>query len=149
MRERSRSEPRAAAGVGGWLLLLCRLLIVFHPLSLAITAANTLGALAVRGAPVALVLLLRLLVVALGVAAGRALQGAQPGAVTLAKVALVASAMTDLFVYTTPYFPNNRAPGDTVFYVIASLLYHGLWIGYLMRSKRVRLTIERDWTVTL
>jgi len=140
MRERRPSEPRAVAGVGGWLLLLCRLLILFHPLSLAVTAANTLGALAVRGAPVAMVLLVRLLVVALGVAAGRALQGGQPGAVALAKIALAASALTDLFVYTTPYFPNNRPPGDTAFYVLASLLYHGLWIGYLMRSKRVRLT---------
>jgi hypothetical protein len=140
MPERSLSEPRVFAGVGGWLLLLCRLLILFHPLSLAITAAKTLGSLAVRGAPVAMVLLLRLLVVALGVAAGRALQGGQPGAVTLAKVALVASALTDLFVYTTPYFPNNRPPGDTAFYVMASLLYHGLWIGYLLRSKRVRMT---------
>jgi hypothetical protein len=140
MADRSLYEPRAVTAVGGWLLLLCRLLILFHPLSLAITAANVLGSLAVRGAPVVLVLLLRLLVVALGVAAGRALQGGQPGAVTLAKVALAASALTDLFVYTTPYFPNNRPPGDTVFYAMASLLYHGLWIGYLMRSKRVRMT---------
>ena len=122
--------------------MLCRLLIVFHPLSLAITASNALGALAVRGAAVAMILVLRLLVVALGVAAGLALQGVRPGAVTLAKVALVASALTDLFVYTTPYFPNNRPPGDTPLYVVASLAYYALWIGYLMRSKRVRTTFK-------
>jgi Protein of unknown function (DUF2569) len=138
----SQSEPRAQESIGGWLLLLCRLLIVFHPLSLAITASNTLGALAVRGAPVAMILVLRLLVVALGVAAGRALQGLRPGAVTLANVALIASALTDVFVYTTPYFPNNRPPGDTVLYVVASLVYHALWLGYLMRSKRVRMTFR-------
>ena len=59
---------------------------------------------------------------------------------TLARLALVASAATDLFVYTTPYFPNNRLPGDTVYYVAASLAYHGAWLLYLARSKRVRTT---------
>jgi hypothetical protein len=41
-------------------------------------------------------------------------------------------------VYTTPYFPSNRFPGDTTFYVVASLAYHGAWLAYLARSKRVR-----------
>ncbi len=127
-------------GVGGWLLLLCRLLVVFHPLTLAITASGALSALSVRGTSVALILILRLVVVGFGMAAGRALQTVQPGAVTLAKAALFASAATDLFVYTTPYFPNNRAPGDTVYYVGASLAYHGAWLTYLFRSARVRNT---------
>jgi hypothetical protein len=127
-------------GVRGWLLLLCRLLIVFHPLSLAITASGALSAIAVRGTAVVLILILRLVVVGFGMAAGRALQTLQPGAVTLASLALVASAATDLFVYTTPYFPNNRLPGDTVYYVAASLTYHGAWLLYLARSKRVQAT---------
>ena len=136
-------EGRASpAGVGGWLLLLCRLLIVFHPLSLAVTASGALNALSVRGAPVAIILILRLLVVALGVAAGLALQGRRPGAVMLTKVALVISAATDVFVYTTPYFPNNRVPGATTLVVIASLAYHALWLAYLQRSKRVRMTFR-------
>jgi hypothetical protein len=139
MPESSQPEPRPV-GVGGWLLLLCRLLIIFQPLSLAVTAAGALGAVAVRGAPVALILVLRLLVVALGVAAGRALQARRPGAVALAKAALVISAATDVFVYTTPYFPNNRLPGDTVYYVAASLAYHAAWLTYLIRSRRVRHT---------
>ena len=127
-------------GVRGWLLLLCRLLIVFHPLSLAVTASGALNAVAVRGTAVVLILILRLVVVGFGMAAGRALQTLQPGAVTLARLALAASAATDLFVYTTPYFPNNRQPGDTVYYVAASLAYHGAWLLYLSRSKRVRVT---------
>ena len=129
-----------AEGVRGWLLLLCRLLIVFHPLSLAVTASGALNAVAVRGTAVVLILLLRLVVVGFGMAAGRALQTLQPGAVTLARLALVASLATDLFVYTTPYFPNNRLPGDTVYYVAASLAYHGAWLLYLARSERVRAT---------
>jgi hypothetical protein len=129
---------RAAAG--GWLLILSRLLIVGHPLSLAVTAPSALNAISVRGAPVAIVLVVRLLVVAFGVAAGRALQNVRPSAVGLAKTALLMSAATDVFVYTTPYYPNNRLPGDTTLYVLASLAYHGLWLAYLQRSKRVRAT---------
>ena len=127
-------------GVSGWLLVLCRLLVVFQPLSLAVTASGALSALPVRGTAVVLILLLRLVVVGFGMAAGRALQTLQPGALTLARMALVASAATDLFVYTTPYFPNNRLPGDTVYYVAASLAYHGAWLAYLTRSARVRAT---------
>ena len=47
---------------------------------------------------------------------------------------------TTVVVYTTPYFPNNRMPGDTPFYVAASLAYHGAWLAYLFRSRRVRNT---------
>ena len=134
------SQHDAPRRVGGWLLVLCRLLIVLHPLSLAVTASNVMNALFLRGAPVAIVLLMRLAVVAFGVAAGRMLQNVRPGAVELARVALLASAALDVFVYTTPFFPSNRMPGDTTFYVIASLAYHGAWIAYLARSKRVRAT---------
>src|ERR1700712_4852977 len=112
MPEASQPAPRGTTGVGGWLLLLCRLLVVLHPLSLAVTASNALSALPARGTAIGLILVLRLVVVGFGMAAGRALQNLQPGAVTLATAALLASAVTDLFVYTTPYFPNNRIPGD-------------------------------------
>ena len=138
------SQPGAPrrAGIGGWLLLLCRLLIVFHPLSLAVTASSAFNALLVRGAPVAIVLIIRLAVVAFGVAAGLALQNLRPDAVALARAALLLSAATDVFVYTTPYFPSNRFPGDTIFYVAASLAYHGAWLAYLARSRRVRATFR-------
>jgi hypothetical protein len=140
MIEPSQSEPLPPAGVGGWLLLLCRLLIVFQPLSLAVTAAGALQALSLRGMPVAMILILRLIVTGLGIAAGLALQNRRPGAVDLAKLSLVASAATDVFVYTTPYFPNNRPPGDTAIYILASLAYYAAWLTYLFRSGRVRTT---------
>ena len=131
-------QAGAPARASGWLLVLCRLLIVGHPLTLAVTAPNALNAVALRGAAVAVVLVVRLLVVAFGVAAGRALQNIRPGGVGLAKTALLLSAATDDFVYTTPYYPNNRLPGDTTLYVAASLVYHGAWLAYLYRSRRVR-----------
>ena len=58
----------------------------------------------------------------------------------MAKASLALSAATDVFVYTTSYFPNNRIPGDTPFYVAASLAYYSAWMAYLVRSKRVERT---------
>lgn len=141
MRESDRGEPiDSRAGVRGWLLVLCALLLIGHPLTLGLAASSALDALPLRGLPLALVLALRLVVTAIGIAAGLALLARRAGAVALATIALVASAATDLFVYSTPYYPSNRLPGDTLWYVAASLAYHGLWLGYLYRSDRVRRT---------
>ncbi|PYR42027.1 MAG: hypothetical protein DMF93_06980 [Acidobacteria bacterium] len=133
-------DPRRVSGIGGWLLLLCALLLVWHPLTFALAASSALNALPLRGLPLALTLAVRLLATALGIAAAVALLARQPSAVALALAALGVSAGTDLFVYTTPFFPNNRLPGDTQWFVAASLAYHAAWIGYLLRSTRVRNT---------
>ena len=130
-------EPQ---GISGWLLLLCGLLLVWGPVSLGLVAANALAALSVRGLSLAVVIAVRILVAAFGIAAGIALFTRRSGAATLAKLALTLSAATDVIVYATPYFPNNRVPGDTPFYVAASLAYHGIWIAYLFRSRRVKST---------
>ena len=78
----SRRSPK---GVGGWLGLLCRILLLWQPLSLAVIGSSALNSLSVRGLPLALVLLGRLIVAAVGVGAGLALLRQRPGAVTLAK----------------------------------------------------------------
>ena len=130
------------AGVGGWLLVLCLLLVVWQPLSFGLLASGLLNRLAIRGWPFAFVLVLRLLVTAFGIAAGLALFGRHPAAVSMAKASLVASAATDVFVYTTSYFPNNRVPGDTTIVLLASLAYHAIWLAYLFRSTRVRNTFK-------
>lgn len=127
-------------GVRGWLLLLCMLLVGWQPLSLGLAASSVLDALPVRGLPLAVVLVVRVLAAALGIAAGLALIGRRPSAVTLAKTSLVVSAATDVFAYTTPHFPSNRPPGDTTIVVAASLAYYGIWLVYLFRSRRVRNT---------
>ncbi len=127
-------------GVGGWLLLLSGLLLFGEPITVAVMAPAALTALPIRGTPLALILLLRLLVAALAIAAGRALAGRHHGAVTMAKASLALSAATAVFVYTTPYFPNNRMPGDTPLYIAATLAYYGAWLTYLAVSRRVRNT---------
>ncbi len=130
----------ARVGVSGWLLVLCLLLLVWQPLTLALTTSTLVDEVAIRGVSLALVLLLRLLAAAFGIAAGIALLGVKPYAVGMAKVSLVASAAVDVFVYATPYVPSNRLPGETPFYIAASLTYYGACLMYLFRSRRVRDT---------
>ena len=129
-------------GVGGWLGLLCRVLMVWQPLSLALVASSALDSLSLRGLPLASVLVGRLAVAAFGVAAGLALWRRRPGAVGLARASLLLSAAADVFVYTTPYFPNNRPPGDTRLILMGSLVWYGIWLMYLWRSRRVDNTFE-------
>jgi len=124
----------------GFLRVLCLLLIVWQPISFGLVASGLLNRLAIRGWPFAFTLLLRVFVTAFGIAAGLALLRRHPSAVSLAKAALVASAACDLFIYTTPFFPNNRLPGDTTIVIAVSLAYHAIWLAYLFNSKRVRDT---------
>ena len=131
---------KVPSGVGGWLLLLCLLLLVGQPINLAVAAARALGSLPMRGLPLAFVILGQLMVAGIGVGAGLALLGSRRGAATFAKWSLLVSAGMDLFVYSTPFVPNNRFPGTTPLFVIASLTYYSVWIAYLSRSTRVENT---------
>jgi hypothetical protein len=140
MNEPSQPTPAAPAGPGGWLLILILLLLLWQPLSLGLVASGALGSLALRGLPLALILALRLIAVAFGIAAGLALLGRRAAAVMMAKVSLMASAATDVVVYTTPYFPNTRPPGDSTIVLAVSLVYYFIWLLYLTRSRRVRNT---------
>jgi len=128
------------SGVGGWLLVLCLLLLVWQPLSLGLVASSALDSLAVGGWPPLLVLLARLLVAGFGIGAGLALLGRRPGAVALARASLALSAATDVFVYTTRFFPSDRPPGAAPVYIAVSLAYSIGWMIYLARSRRVRAT---------
>jgi len=132
------NDPNPPEDVGGWLLLLCLLLLVGQPISLAVSAARSLSALPSRGLPLGLVVLGQLAVAGVGVSAGLALLGRRLGAVTLAKWSLLISAAMDQFVYATPFLPSNRMPGTTPLYAAASLAYYAVWVEYLHRSKRVR-----------
>jgi hypothetical protein len=130
--------------IGGWLLLLCVLLMVWQPIEVGLTAARALESLALGGLPLTLVLLLRVLVAGFGISAALALFNRRAGAVTLARLVLIVSAATDVFVELTPYFPRNRAPGETPVAIIVSVMYYAAWIAYLSRSQRVRRTFAES-----
>jgi hypothetical protein len=131
---------------GGLLLLLCGWLLAWQPLSTALLAAGMLGSLGMRRLPVVLILLVRVLITAIGVGAGVALLGGRPAAVAMTRLALIASAVGDLLVYLTPFFPSNRAPGETPIYVAVSLAFFAAWLLYLSRSARVRRSAAFDDT---
>jgi hypothetical protein len=126
------------------LAVLCLLLLVVHPMLFALTGANALMSLPVRGWPLGLVLLLQLSATGCGIAAGQALWQLRPGALGIALTSLALSAAVDVFVRTTPYVPLNRVPGDAPFYVAAYLVYYGGWMLYLSRSGRVRKALQPD-----
>jgi hypothetical protein len=79
----------------------------------------------IRGLPALTMLLVRLIVTAVGIGAGLALAGRRAGAVAFARLALVASAATELFIYLTPFYPNHRAPGETPLWVAGTLVVYG------------------------
>src|SRR6188768_2707183 len=107
-----QKEPRPQ-GVGGWLQLLVRMLILWHPIIYGLSSAGAIGAVSVRGPAVAFVLVARLAVVAFGIASGMALKSGYRAAVRLTMTSLVLSAAMDAFVFTSSYYPSNRMPGDT------------------------------------
>lgn len=115
-------------------LVLALLLLIWQPISLAMTMSGLIDSLSTRGPGLGLILLMRLAAAGLGIAAGLAIFQRQPGAFTIAKASLVFSALVDLVVYATPYSPNNRPPGDATIVLGASLVYYAAWFIYLTRA---------------
>jgi hypothetical protein len=128
--------------IRGWLLVLCVLLLVWQPFNLALTMSGMLDELSLRGPGFAVILVARLIAAGFGIAAGLSLLQRKPGAVSIAKASLVFSAAVDVLAYETPYSPNNRPPGDATLILVASLAYYGIWLTYLVRSRRVRSTFQ-------
>jgi hypothetical protein len=126
-------NEQRGGGVRGWLLALSLALMVWQPVNLGLAASSALEALAIRGWPLMIVIAIRVAVAGFGIAAGLAIIGRHPGAIAMARASLALSAATDVFVYTTSYFPNNRIPGETPFYVAASLAYYSGWMAYLVK----------------
>lgn len=133
----SDRRPQSAA-LGGGLLLLSRVLLIYQPLNLAVSAATALNSLPTRGPRVLVAIAVRVLGAAASVAAGLALTNRQPHAVRLTQIALVVSMACDVFIDTTSFYPNNRPPGDTPFYVAATIAVHVAALLYVSQSKRAK-----------
>jgi len=138
----SRVGDQQPAGVGGWLLLFCLILLAWEPVSLALLASSYLGQAMFRDAAFFLVLAARLIIVAIGVAAALAFFNHRPFAAALAKAAVLLSAGMAAFLLLTPYFPSNLAPDLKMPVLAATLAWYGGWFAYLARSKRVRAHAE-------
>ena len=121
--------------------MLCAALLVWQPVSLALTAPRTVDALAIHGTPLALVLAAQVVAAGCGIAAGISIVQRAGIALTLTRSALTLSAALDVFVSATSFVPNNRMPGDAPLYIGVTLTTYTLWMVYLARSKRVRDTL--------
>ncbi len=124
--------------IRGWLLLLALLLTVWEPLSLGLVASAVLPRITDRPAAL-LVLGVRLLATAVGLAAGIALLRHRPDAIRLTRLALILSASTALLMMTR-WFPDNRPPGIRLPLILLVPVYNAAWLVYLRQSKQVRET---------
>jgi len=126
--------------VRGWLLLLCIVLVVINPATLAVVAASRIGG-SVAPSPLMLALLgIRLMVTSVGVAAGRALWNKRAGAVRLAKGSLVLSALESVGRLSTRAGLSETPPGLRLPTALAVIAFNAAWYLYLEKSRRVRST---------
>jgi hypothetical protein len=121
----------------GWLLLLCATLLVWRPLDFAIEFPSTLSSLGRRGLPAMIELLFHGVVAALAVAAVRALSGAQPSGVLLARLALLASVAATVQSFYWSVLPHQTVPGDKLPLTVLAVVVTGCWLLYLRRAREV------------
>jgi hypothetical protein len=114
---------------------LAVLLVVGEPLGLAFYASSTYLRLLDRGMAAVLWLAARLLIVGVGIAAGLALWHGRPGALVLARTAVVLAAGAVLVTFLSPAFPANRPPGTTLPLLVVLIGYYGAWLAWLYRQR--------------
>ena len=142
MADRSPAAPRPGPPFPARLLAL--LLLTWVPASLALEASSSLVRLTLHGTPAFALLLARVLVAGLGIAAGRALWTAHPSALSMARAWLVLDVVVTALTMATPYFPSNRLPGTRWHVVALALAVNGAWLLYLSVSPGVRACWARD-----
>jgi len=118
------------------LLVLGLLLAVVEPLGMAYYASEVLASVVNRGTFAVLLLVARLAITGIGVAAGLSLWGGRSGALALARAAIVLTAVGVVMTALSPTFPHNRPPGLTAPLLAVVLAYYGAWFAYLTRLIR-------------
>jgi len=130
--------PGTPATVGGWLLVLIILLTIWNPATLALSAASSVWSLGSRSALSLLLLAVRLGIAGIGVAAGIALTLRRPGAVWLAKLALVLFALEAIVRLSTRVDLSQAPPGTRLPRALLTIAHSAGWFLYLHLSRRVR-----------
>lgn len=120
--------------------MLCLLLTVWNPGSLALTAASGIANLGARSTLSLIFLAIRLAITSVGVAAGRALWLRRLGAVWLAKLSLMLFGIEAVVRMSTRVDLSAAPPGTRLPLAIGVVLHNAGWYLYLRRSRRVRDT---------
>lgn len=110
--------------------VLAILLVVWEPLAFAFYASSIVERLIDRGPVALLLLVLKLGVVGIGIAAGRALWSLRSGASRFAQVALALSGATTVLIAASGAWPP-RAPGTLLPLTALVIAYDVAWITYL------------------
>jgi hypothetical protein len=124
--------------VGGWLLILCLILTVWNPASLALRLAAGLANLPSQSWLSLVFLATRLVITSIGVAAGLALFMRRPWAVQLTKVALMLFGIETVVRLSTRVDLSEAPPGTRLPRAILLLAHNAAWFLYLQKSRRVQ-----------
>lgn len=120
------------------ILLLVVILTIWNPVSLALQAASALSSIGSRSGLSLAFLVARLIMTSIGLAAGVSLWLRRPGAVTLAKTALVLLAAEAVVRLATRVDLDGVPPGTRRPLAVFLILHNTAWYAYLQRSRRVR-----------
>lgn len=113
------------------LTVVMLLLIAWEPITLALYASSVVDRIVERGALAVSVLLVRVIVTSIGIAAGLAIWNDRPWAVQFARLAIALSAGATLLTALTRALPTSVVPGLRAPLVVATLVWDGAWIVYL------------------
>jgi len=121
-----------------WILVLVFILTIWNPASLALRAASAVSSLSFSSTLSLAFLVVRIAVTSIGVAAGIALWLRRPGAVWLAKLALVVVAVETAVRMASRTDLSGAPPGTRLPLALAVILHSTAWYLYLQLSRRVR-----------
>jgi hypothetical protein len=124
--------------VGGWLFVLCVILTVWNPASLALRLASSVSNLSSQTTLTLLFLSARLVITSVGVAAGLSLFMRRPWAVHLAKVALMLFGVEAVVRLSTRVGLSETPPGMRLPLAILLIVHNAAWYMYLQKSRRVQ-----------
>jgi hypothetical protein len=130
--------------VTGWLFLLCLILTVWNPASLALRLASSVVNLSSTSTLTLLFLAARLVITGIGVAAGISLFMRRPWAVRLAKVALILFGAEAVVRLSTRVGLSEAPPGTRLPLAIVLIIHNAAWYAYLHKSRRVRALFDLE-----
>ena len=128
----------------GWLFLLCLILTVWNPASLALRLASSVVNLPSTSALTLLFLAARLVITSIGVAAGISLVMRRPWAVQLAKMALILFGAEAVVRLSTRVGLSEAPPGTRLPLAIVLVLHNAAWYAYLHKSRRVQALFDLE-----
>ena len=117
------------------LVVLALLLLVVEPAGFAWYASGVMSRAIDRGPLAAGVLGIRLVVTAIGMAAGLRLWRERDGGIALAILALTLGAFYTILSALVPVLPTTRPPGTRGPIMAALIAYDAAWIAYLWRVR--------------